>query len=261
LSLTHSAGSGSRKGLLLAALILLGWLITLIGLLSLDLSSTAGPRILIGAALALLLRTLLQTGLFIVGHDAMHGVLIPHSRRWNDRFGALALALYAALPYRACRRNHQRHHRCTASHDDPDFHPEPGAGFLVWYVRFMAGYLSATQMGRLLAAWALLALLARGLSPTGPLNLLLFCTLPLLLSSLQLFGFGTYLPHRGQRSSQRCAASDAPASLNLPGWLSLLACFHFGYHLEHHQNPGLAWFELPEQRRRRLALAPAGTPV
>ena len=95
MSLTHSAGSGSRKGLLLAALILLGWLITLIGLLSLDLSSTAGPRILIGAALALLLRTLLQTGLFIVGHDAMHGVLIPHSRRWNDRFGALALALYA----------------------------------------------------------------------------------------------------------------------------------------------------------------------
>lgn len=254
-------GSGSQRGLLLAALILLGWLVSLIGLLGLDLSILAGPSILIPAALAVLLRTLLQTGLFIVGHDSMHGVLMPHARRCNDRLGALALALYAALPYRACRRNHQRHHRCTASVSDPDFHPEPAAGFLGWYVRFMAGYLSAAQMGRLLAAWALLALLARGLSPTGPLNVLLFCTLPLLLSSLQLFGFGTYLPHRGQRSGPGRAAADAPASLNLPGWLSLLACFHFGYHLEHHQNPGLAWFELPAQRRRRLALAPAGAPA
>jgi len=254
-------GSGSQRGLLLAALILLGWLVSLIGLLSLDLSALAGPSILIPAALAVLLRTLLQTGLFIVGHDAMHGVLVPHARRWNGRLGALALALYAALPYRACRRNHRRHHRCTASVSDPDFHPEPAAGFLGWYVRFMAGYLSAAQMGRLLAAWGLLALLARGLSPTGPLNVLLFCTLPLLLSSLQLFGFGTYLPHRGQRSGPGRAAADAPTSLNLPGWLSLLACFHFGYHLEHHQNPALAWFELPAQRRRRLALAPAGAPA
>lgn len=293
MTLAGSAGSG-RFGLLLAALILLGWLISLIGLLRFDLLSLPLPALLA----AVLLRTFLQTGLFIVGHDAMHGVLLPLSSRWNDRLGALALALYAALPYRRCRLQHQRHHRCTASTADPDFHPDPRAGFLAWYGRFMAGYLSAGQMGRLLAGWAsvlagcLLAAagpfdwagplalagpfqlaglfqlarpfqLAAPLDAAGPLRLLLrvllVCTLPLLLSSLQLFGFGTYLPHRAQRAGLSRPQATAPASLNLPGWLSLLSCFHFGYHLEHHQNPELAWFALPAQRRRRLAaLATAG---
>ena len=253
------SASSSRRGLLLAALILLGWLVSLIGLLGLDPRTLGWPLLLA----AILLRTLLQTGLFIVAHDAMHGVLWSACRRRNHWFGALALVLYAALPYAACRRNHHRHHRCTASAADPDFHPkESAAGFLAWYIRFMAGYLSAGQMARLLAAWGLLALIAQRLTPLGTLNVLLFCTLPLLLSSLQLFGFGTYLPHRGQRVRRRSGEPDAgPASLDLPVWLSLLACFHFSYHSEHHQNPRLAWFELPAQRRRRLALAPAGAPA
>lgn len=257
--MSHPGSAGStRLGLLLAALILLGWLISLIGLLLVDLRLLPWP-VLLGAVL---LRTLLQTGLFIVGHDAMHGVLLPASPRWNDRFGALVLALYAALPYRSCRLKHHRHHRCTASEADPDFHPDPAAGFLPWYARFMAGYLSAGQMGRLLAGWGLVLIAARWLSPAGPLQVLLVCTVPLLLSSLQLFGFGTYLPHRGQRLGLGRGSAAAPASLNLPGWLSLLACFHFCYHLEHHQNPELAWFALPGQRRRRLALlALAGAPA
>jgi beta-carotene ketolase (CrtW type) len=83
---------------------------------------------------------------------------------------------------------------------------------------------------------------------------LLFCTLPLMLSSLQLFVVGTYLPHR--RSSDRAQHID---SLGLPEWLSLLACYHFGYHLEHHQDPQLAWHELPRRRREGAAssLAPS----
>lgn len=247
-------GSSPRRGLLLAALLLLGGLATLVGLLSCDLAALPWPLLLV----AVLTRTLLHTGLFIVGHDAMHGVLVPGSRRWNDRLGGLALSLYAALPYGRCRRQHRRHHAFTGSSGDPDVHPDPGAGFLAWYGRFMAGYLSASQMTRLLAGWALLAILASCLSPTGAWNVLLFVTLPLLLSSLQLFGFGTYLPHRGQRQPLR---QPAPASLDLPVWLSLLACFHFCYHLEHHQNPGLAWYQLPGQRRRRLSLALAGGPA
>jgi len=45
----------------------------------------------------------------------------------------------------------------------------------------------------------------------------------------------------------------------LPEWLSLLACYHFGYHLEHHQDPQLAWHELPRRRREGAAssLAPS----
>jgi beta-carotene ketolase (CrtW type) len=80
---------------------------------------------------------------------------------------------------------------------------------------------------------------------------LLFCTVPLLISSLQLFLFGTYLPHRQQRWPA-CAAQ--PCSLDLPVWLSLLACFHFGYHREHHDHPNLRWFELPRVRASRTPL-------
>jgi len=191
----------------------------------------------------------LQTGLFIVAHDAMHRVLWPGRRRWNDRIGALALMLYAALPFRSCHRQHRRHHRQPASAADPDFPVDRRAGPLPWYRQFMAGYLSAVQMARLLAIWAML-LLACGSSDApsqAGLKLLLFCTLPLLLSSLQLFVFGTYLPHRHQRAPM---GRPGPLSLDHPAWLSLLACYHFGYHREHHDHPQLAWYQLPAQRRR-----------
>lgn len=227
---------------------LLAWLGSLIPLLALDLGRVPGGGWPLLLVLAVLGRTLLQTGLFIVGHDAMHGVLLPERRPWNDRLGALVLLLYAGLAYPDCRRNHRRHHRFTATAGDPDFHGDPRAGALGWYGRFMAGYLSAGQMARLLVGWGLLTLVACGFSPTGWRNVLLFCTLPLLLSSLQLFVFGTFLPHRAQRPPLCQVDAD---SLNLPSWLSLLVCFHFGYHREHHERPDLAWFELPAQRRRR----------
>lgn len=233
----------------MALLLALGWGISTLSLLPAQL--TAWPWWAIAAAV--LLRTLLHTGLFIVGHDAMHGVLLPRSPRWNHRLGACALGLYAGLAYGNCRRNHRRHHRHTASPADPDFHPDPSAGPGRWYLRFMAGYLTPVQMLRLLAGWGALVLLSWPANQGCWLNLLLFSSLPLLLSSLQLFLFGTYLPHRRQRSA---GAAGGPASLDWPAWLSLLACFHFGYHREHHDRPDLAWFELPALRRQRRPLAP-----
>jgi beta-carotene ketolase (CrtW type) len=242
---------------------MLGWVVSLAGLLGWDLTASqpASPIFWLTLFLAIVARTLLQTGLFIIGHDAMHGVLWGERRVANDWLGSLALGLYAALPYQACSRNHQHHHQFTASAADPDFHGDPGAGAVAWYARFMAGYLTWGQMGRLLAGWTVLALIACSRTPVGWLNVLLFCTVPLLLSSLQLFVFGTYLPHRGQRSPQLRPNAD---SLELPPWLSLVACFHFGYHREHHDAPRLAWFELPAQRDRsrgrvspRLASLPA----
>ena len=235
---------------------MLGWLVSLAGLLSWDLTATqlARPSVWLALFFGVVGRTLLQTGLFIVGHDAMHGVLWPHWRYGNALLGRIALGLYAALPYQACCRNHQHHHLFTASAADPDFHGDPAAGAIAWYARFMAGYLTWGQMGQLLTGWTVLALIACRLAPFAWLNVLLFCTVPLLLSSLQLFVFGTYLPHRGQRLPQRRPHAD---SLELAPWLSLLACFHFGYHREHHEAPTLAWFELPAQRRRsRTRLSP-----
>jgi len=194
--------------------------------------------------LGVLARSVLQTGLFIVGHDAMHGLLVPAAPGLNDRCGALVLALYAALPYQRCRRQHRLHHRHHGGRWDPDFHREGASSLPAWYGQFMVRYLGWSQLALLLGSWALLAWMSS--IPA----VLLTCTLPLWLSSLQLFVVGTYLPHRG----------PGVISLNLPEWVSLLACFHFGYHREHHQAPQLAWHQLPQQRRQPRAVALATAP-
>lgn len=212
------------------------------------LDAAALPPLLVG--LAVLLRTYLQTGLFILAHDAMHGSLLPGTRRWNDRLGRLALGLYACLPWQRCCRNHHRHHASPASPSDPDHHDGGSGQPLLWYARFMAAYLSPAQLAALLACWLISGLVgARGFTPHPLANLLLFGVLPLWLSSLQLFVVGTYLPHR-----RGAAAPDRhhALSLGLPRPLSLLACYHFGYHWEHHDAPDLPWFALPERRRRRM---------
>jgi len=231
------------RGLWLSLGIIGAWGTSLVLLLSLDGPSL--PPLLL--ALAVLMRAFLQTGLFIVAHDAMHGSLLPRSRRWNDRVGRLALGFYACLPWERCHRHHLGHHQAPASPHDPDYHDGQNRGAVAWYLRFMAKYLRPAQMTGLLSCWVGSALLLQGLTPHPWANVLLFWTLPLLLSSLQLFVFGTYLPHRdgaaltGNRHQAR--------SLPLAPWCSLLACYHFGYHWEHHEEPHLPWFLLPERRR------------
>lgn len=234
---------GDRRGLYWARGILLAWFLSLVGLMVLDLGALpAGAWVLV--ALAVLLRAFLHTGLFIVGHDAMHAVLLPGSAAVNRSWARLSLALYAALPYAICQAKHQLHHLHPGSHRDPDFY-RPEGSLLGWFGHFLLGYLSWSQMALLLGGWATTAWLSGQFTPTAPLNLLLFCVAPLLLSSLQLFLFGTYLPHRVESGGSH---SHHACSLELPVWLSLLTCYHFGYHWEHHEYPSLAWFELPGSR-------------
>jgi beta-carotene/zeaxanthin 4-ketolase len=81
-----------------------------------------------------------------------------------------------------------------------------------------------------------------------PLHVLMFWMLPALLASLQLFTFGTWLPHRPGRPGfvdQHCARSSGYGYLR-----SLLICFHFGYHQEHHAHPSVPWWRLPQQHQR-----------
>ena len=244
--------SQTGTGLVLSAAITAAWLLSLLTLLAVDLASQ--PLALV--VLAVGVRTFLQTGLFIIGHDAMHGVLLPLRPRANQRLGQLALALYAGLPYQRCLHNHRQHHRAPGSRHDPDV--LDGAGPLAWYGRFMAGYLGREQMTALLTSWAVCLLLAWRHSPTPGLTVLLVCILPLVLSSLQLFAFGTYLPHRA--AGLALEPGQQARSLDLPVWLSLLACYHFGYHREHHEVPGLPWFALPSQRPG-APIGLAGDPV
>ena len=232
-------------GMVFAAGIILSWLISLISLLSIDIAMLPGCSIVP----IVLLRTFLQTGLFIAAHDAMHQVLVPGHDQLNRNLGRLSLWLYACLPYRSCMVKHQRHHLHPGSVHDPDFCSDTRAGVTGWYLSFMGGYLKPQQLLQLITLWFGVGLIMSAHQASSWVNLASFWILPLWLSSLQLFLVGTYLPHRSQQAPD---VSEGPTSLDLPPWLSLLACFHFGYHCEHHDKPQLAWFQLPIERQRRM---------
>ena len=221
-----------------------GWFATLVGLLLAPPEHWSPLAVLLAVAG----RTFLQTGLFILGHDAMHRTLVPGRPGLNDGLGRLALLLYAGLPFGRCRRHHLRHHRSPGSLRDPDFRLASGDGAMHWYVRFMGNYLSLNQLGLLLITWIAAAGLLMGLEPQRAMNVIAFWVLPLVLSSFQLFLFGTYLPHRSEAPT--AAGCHAVRSLEYSHLLSLLACYHFGYHWEHHAYPAVPWFRLPELRRR-----------
>jgi beta-carotene ketolase (CrtW type) len=181
------------------------------------------------------------TGLFITAHEAMHGLVAPGNPRINAWFGRLAMFLFAGFDYDSFVPKHHEHHDHTATSRDPDFHDGARPHFWSWYLTFMLRHISwrpfalYTVAGS--AAWIV----------DGPfLGFVLSWPLPAVLSSLQLFYFGTYLPHREPKDGYNQLRSR---SNDYPEWLSLLTCFHFGYHYEHHLMPGVPWWRLPAARR------------
>lgn len=228
-----AAGRQSLGGASLALLIFGAWLSSLLFLLG-----ERAPVLAWWLPLAILGRTFLHTGLFIVAHDAIHGSLWPSSRRLNHALGWVAAAAYALFPLARLAAAHHTHHAAPGSAADPDFAPAGQRSFWRWYLGFMRRYLSLGQ----LAGLALLFNVAEhGLGVPAP-RLLLFWVLPSLLSTLQLFYFGTYLPHRPGRepfADHHHARSTAQAP-----WRSLLACYHFGRHWQHHAVPGVPWWRL-----------------
>ena len=199
------------------------------------------PFSLAGVA-ALGIMTHLSTGLFITAHDAMHGSVSGRWPRINRGLGALALALFALFPWRKMLAAHRKHHRFVGRDGDPDFHPP---GVVAWYLRFLRSYLSWTQ----LLGMALLFNLLEHVVGVPLQRLLVFWVLPLVLSTWQLFYFGTYLPHRPQPAAW--ADEHRARSNDFAPWLSFLTCYHFGYHHEHHTHPGRAWWQLPTLRAQR----------
>jgi beta-carotene ketolase (CrtW type) len=77
-------------------------------------------------------------------------------------------------------------------------------------------------------------------------NLVVFWMIPAVLSTFQLFYFGTYLPHRGEHINPPLNAR----SQSLNHVKAFLSCYFFGYHLEHHAYPYLPWWQLPKARER-----------
>ena len=125
---------------------------------------------------------------------------------------------------------HHEHHRHVHSDADPDFHK---GNFFNWYFHFITAYLSWWQVVAMAAIFNLLKLWIE------PENLLLYWVIPSLLSTLQLFYFGTYLPHRGEPNNKHHSRSLKKNHL-----FSFLSCYFFGYHYEHHDSPATPWWKL-----------------
>lgn len=236
--------NSAPKGFLVALAIVVLWVSSLIALLLTDITQLHALWILP----AILGRTYIQTGLFIVAHDAIHGLVVPGDRRLNQSIGQLAVTLYALLSYQKLSLNHWKHHRYPGQASDPDFHDGINRSFFLWYWKFMSGYMNGREIiGILFMIVAIFLVASFGLH-IAAINLLLFWLLPIAFSSVQLFFFGTYLPHR----SSALGVSHHAVSSNYPLLLSLLTCYHFGYHWEHHEFPDLPWYALPSVRQSQL---------
>ena len=242
--MTVSAVSQARQtaiGLALASGIALAW--ATLHILSVFFLPLEGPGLAVAPLLVLTL-CWLNVGLFIVAHDAMHGSLAPGRPGLNLWAGRLALALYAGFSFDRLRPKHFEHHKNPGTTADPDFSADHPTAFWPWYIAFFRQYFGLRELAVLTALVMIYTFLLRAPYP----NLLLFWALPAILSSLQLFAFGTFLPHRAAEApfgdGHRARSSDY-------GWLaSLLTCFHFGYHHEHHLSPATPWWRLPAERLR-----------
>lgn len=193
------------------------------------------------------LMTFLNTGLFITAHDAMHGTVAPHDRRLNATLGTLAVTLYAAFSFNRLLKEHRRHHHAPGTAADPDFHGPGASDPFRWYLRFVRQYVTIWQIVAMAVAFNVLA---HGFG-IAERSLLTFWVAPALLSTVQLFVFGTYLPHR--RRAQGHVDRHNATSNAWPTWLSFITCYHFGYHWEHHMSPQVPWWKLPSERRRLSA--------
>lgn len=201
---------------------------------------TASSTIQLGGVL--LAQTWLSTGLFIIAHDCMHGALAPGRPARNRAIGRFALMMYAGLDYDRMLPAHFAHHRHVGTDLDPDFHAPAPRALLPWFIGFFRNYYTHMQLVRITMAACVYMLLGASL-----INIAVFWAVPAVLALIQLFVFGTFLPHRhGEHAfiDRHRARSVGPGGL-----VSLLGCFHFGgYHHEHHANPQTPWWRLPELR-------------
>jgi beta-carotene ketolase (CrtW type) len=226
----------TNYGLLVALSILAIWAISLIFLVSLDVDKLPVYWIVS----AMLWQTFVYTGLFVTTHDAMHGVIFPKNRKINNFVGSVAALVYALFSFKKLSEKHWQHHNHPASELDPDYHDGKHKNFFAWYWQFTKEYWSWT---RLLGLMAIFNLVTHTLHIPDA-NLTLFWVIPSILSSVQLFYFGSFLPHKEPKEgyTNACRAK----SNQLPVFWSFITCYHFGYHQEHHEYPHVPWWRLPE---------------
>jgi beta-carotene ketolase (CrtW type) len=241
---TATGRHDSALGLALAGLIILAWMSVHIA--AIFLVDWTQPGRMLAAPLVIALQCWLSVGLFIIAHDTMHGSLTPRQPGLNRAIGRFCVFIYAGFSYARLFESHHAHHRHAGTAEDPDFDVEHSSRFWPWYAKFFRHYFGWREFGMLTIAVVLYLLILRERFPT----MLVFWALPAILSSIQLFYFGTYRPHRiddeGFADDHRARSNDFSPIM------SLLTCFHFGYHHEHHDAPWVPWWKLPAQRQSVL---------
>ena len=176
----------------------------------------------------------LYTGLFITAHDAMHGT-VSKNRRLNRYIGTLAAFLFAAFWYKKLHKNHMKHHRWPGEERDPDFYVK-SQRFFVWFGVFFSRYVTVWQILIMAGVFNLLIRVA------DTSQVVLFWVIPAFLGTLQLFYFGTYKPHMYPHLDEMGPHHARTQDRNHL-W-AMLSCYFFGYHVEHHDQPGLPWWKL-----------------
>lgn len=219
------------RGVLIAIIIISLWVTVLLFLLTYNVNFY-DPLIY----LFVLVQTHLYTGLFITAHDAMHGV-VSKNKKINKFIGSLAALLFAYNFYFRLFPKHHEHHKYVASDKDPDYHT---GSFFIWYFNFLKQYITWYQILLMALTYNLLILIF----PTP--NVILFWIIPSILATLQLFYFGTYLPHRGEHAPENRHKSS---SLKKNHFVAFFSCYFFGYHYEHHNAPAVPWWQLYKEKQ------------
>lgn len=184
--------------------------------------------------LHILLQGYLFTGLFITAHDAMHGN-ISSNKRINMITGTICSFLFAGLSYKKLLKNHIRHHNHPGTELDPDFYTG-SHNFFVWWFVFLKRYITIFQLIVMAVIFNLLKL------SYPELSIWSFFILPALLSTFQLFFFGTYLPHRQPHTHDMHPHNSRTQKRN--HFTAMLSCYFFGYHSEHHSFPKTPWWQM-----------------
>jgi len=226
-----------NKGLFFALAIISLWAISLTYLLQYKIEWN-DPLVY----LFVLVQMHLYTGIFITAHDAIHGVVAPGNERLNYWIGFLCATIFAYNNYEKLSRKHHLHHAQVVSDEDPDYYD---GNFVRWYLKFAFEYVTIWQILLMAGTYNLLKLVL-------PMeNLLLFWAVPAILSTLQLFYFGTYLPHRGEHESTDRFKARSQQSNH---FIAFFSCYFFGYHHEHHAYPYLPWWSLAGAKEREDSL-------
>ncbi len=214
-------------GVLIGMLLILLWSLSLYYLLTMHLDY-GNPLTYIG----ILIQTYLYTGLFITSHDAMHGT-VSRNKKVNNAIGFITSLLFVFNFYYKLQPKHHEHHKFVGTNHDPDFHKS--GHFWLWYWHFLKQYITIKQLVLITVCMQLL----RFIFPIE--NLIIFWALPSILSTFQLFFFGTYIPHKVGHDNDNKHKSR---SLKKNHVLAFISCYFFGYHFEHHDQPGVPWWKL-----------------